>query len=105
MCDIKNDQRRSSNISRNEPIRIMNTNILIKYFSVLSEITNKKKESFQLKSGQTVEELLQMLAGEYPEMSRYIPYIRVAVNQNYVPMDYQPSNDDEIVFITPVSGG
>lgn len=83
----------------------MNTNILIKYFSVISEITNKKKESFQLKSGETVEELLQLLTQQYPEMSQYIPYIRVAVNQNYVSMDYRPSDNDEVVFITPVSGG
>ena len=83
----------------------MNTNIFIKYFSVLSEITKKKQESFQLTSGQTVEELLQVLAGQYPEMSKYIPYIRVAVNQQYVPMDYRPADKDEVVFITPVSGG
>lgn len=94
-----------SKLSDIQQTRIMSTNIFIKYFSVLSQITNKRCEPLELKEGQTVEELINILAQKYPEMARYIPYIRVAVNQNYVSMDYMPSENDEVAFITPVSGG
>lgn len=78
--------------------------ILIKYFSILSQITIKN-ETFELEHGRTVEELINILVQKDPEIAWYIPYIRVVVNQNYVSMDYIPSDNDEVAFITPVSGG
>lgn len=79
--------------------------VSVKYFSILAEIANKRDESVRLENGQSLKELLDFLIQKYPEMEKYSPYLRVAVNQNYVTLDYKPSKNDEIVFITPVSGG
>ena len=83
----------------------MTNYVSIKYFSILAEITGRRKEERPLTKGQSVEQILKDLTSEFPEMQRYVPHIRAAVNQNYQPLDYQPENRDEIVFITPVSGG
>jgi molybdopterin converting factor small subunit len=45
------------------------------------------------------------LQREYPKLD--VPGIRLlyAVNQNYVGNDHQLRDDDEVVFVPPVSGG
>jgi len=83
----------------------MNCNVSVKYFSILSNITGKRSEEITIQSGDTVRKLLEILEDRYPDLSRYKPYLRVAVNQEYTEMDYCPADRDEIVFITPVSGG
>lgn len=52
-----------------------------------------------------MDEILDELTERFPGISKYRKHIRVAVNQEYVEFDYQPVDSDEIVFITPVSGG
>jgi len=83
----------------------MTQTVSIRYYSVLAEITGRKNEEFPIRRGQTVKEMLNELSVLYPGMKKYESYIRVAVNQNYESMDYKPAHNDEIVFITPVSGG
>lgn len=77
----------------------------IHYFSILSQIAQKRTENLSLKAGQNLNDLLQILEGQYPEIKKYLPYVRIAVNQTYSTLDYQPADNDEIALITPVSGG
>lgn len=56
------------------------------------------------KSG-NAEDLFGILAQEYPEMEKYKTYIRLSVNQQYLPFTTELKPNDEVVFITPVSGG
>ncbi|MGF1671183.1 MAG: MoaD/ThiS family protein [Balneolaceae bacterium] len=79
--------------------------VYIKYFSILAQITKKRSEAVEVYNGQTLNHIMDILVKRYPEMELYIPYIRAAVNQDYVTLDYEPSDQDEIAFITPVSGG
>lgn len=83
----------------------MNQTISIKYFSVLSEITDKRQENLSIREGDTLEDILISITERFPEIEKYRPHIRVAVNQTYEEFDFKPKNNDEIVFITPVSGG
>lgn len=83
----------------------MKQTISIKYFSVLSEITGKRQEELSIEEGQSLQDILADISGRFPEMNKYRPHIRAAVNQNYKGFDFKPKENDEIVFITPVSGG
>jgi MoaD family protein len=80
-------------------------NISVIYFSVLKKITGKRQEEIHLDKPSKAEDLFEMLAEQYPEMKKYKPYIRVSVNQEYLPFQTELKADDEVVFITPVSGG
>ena len=79
--------------------------ISIKYFSVLSEVTGKREEKVPISEGDTLEDIFISIKKRFPDIEKYRPYIRAAVNQNYEEFDFKPNNNDEIVFITPVSGG
>jgi len=83
----------------------MNQTISIKYFSVLSEITGIRQEKLSIREGDTLEDVLLLITERFPKIEKYHPHIRAAVNQNYEEFDFKPKNNDEIVFITPVSGG
>lgn len=83
----------------------MSHTISIKYFSVLSEITGKRQEKLPTREGETLHDILQSITERFPEIEKYRPHIRAAVNQNYEEFDFKPKDNDEVVFITPVSGG
>ncbi|MEX0680319.1 MAG: MoaD/ThiS family protein [Balneolales bacterium] len=80
-------------------------NISVIYFSVLKKITGKSQEVIRLEKQMSAEDLFGLLSKKYPEMVRYKPYIRLSVNQEYLPFETRLKPDDEVVFITPVSGG
>jgi len=83
----------------------MKKTVSIKYFSVLSDITGKRQETLSIHEGDTLKQILAGISDRFPGIEKYRPHIRVAVNQNYEQFDYKPKDQDEIVFITPVSGG
>lgn len=83
----------------------MDYTISIKYFSVLSEITGKRQEELSIRKGDTLNDILSSITERFPEIEKYSTHIRAAVNQNYEEFDFKPKAHDEIVFITPVSGG
>jgi molybdopterin converting factor small subunit len=43
--------------------------------------------------------------GEFPEMARYDTSISTAVNADYAKMGTPLSEQDEVAFLPPVSGG
>lgn len=79
--------------------------ITILYFSVLQKITGKRQEVIQMEEPGNAENLFKILEQKYPEIIKYKPYIRLSVNQEYLPFNTQLKPEDEVVFITPVSGG
>lgn len=83
----------------------MNQTVSIKYFSVLSEITGTRQENLAIREGDTLEDVFISIKKRFPGIEKYRPHIRAAVNQNYEEFDFKPKENDEIVFITPVSGG
>jgi molybdopterin synthase sulfur carrier subunit len=79
--------------------------VRVKFFAILRERAGASEVSKEMADGSTIGELWRQLQKDYPKLD--VPGIRLlyAVNQNYVGLDHQLSDQDEVVFIPPVSGG
>ena len=53
----------------------------------------------------SVADLLRLCGEQFPALSPYLPYVRVAVNFEYSNNEQSVSFTDEIAFLPPVSGG
>lgn len=79
--------------------------VRVKFFAILRERAGTGELMKEVPDGATVADLWRQLQGDYPKLD--VPGIRLlyAVNQNYVGVDHKLSNNDEVVFVPPVSGG
>jgi len=79
--------------------------VRVKFFAILRERAGASEISKELPQGSTVGDLWRELQKDYPKLA--VPGIRLlyAVNQSYVAPDYCLREQDEVVFIPPVSGG
>ncbi|MGH7818059.1 MAG: molybdopterin converting factor subunit 1 [Candidatus Binatia bacterium] len=79
--------------------------VRVKFFAILRERAGTSAVTKELADGSTVAELWRELQRDYPKLD--VPGIRMlyAVNQNYVGQDQALRDQDEVVFIPPVSGG
>jgi molybdopterin converting factor subunit 1 len=79
--------------------------VRVKFFAILRERAGTGELLKEVPDGATVADLWRQLQGDYPKLD--VPGIRLlyAVNQNYVGVDHKLSNNDEVVFVPPVSGG
>jgi molybdopterin converting factor subunit 1 len=80
-------------------------NVRIKFFAILRERAGVAEVSREIEAGCRVADLWHRLQKEYPRLD--VPGIRLlyAVNQSYVGPDHQLNENDEVVFVPPVSGG
>jgi MoaE-MoaD fusion protein len=79
--------------------------VRIKFFAILRERAGVGEVSKEIAAGSTVADLWRELQRQYPKLD--VPGIRLlyAVNQNYVSVDHKLCDNDEVVFVPPVSGG
>lgn len=79
--------------------------VRVKFFAILRERAGSAAVTRELAAGSTVADLWRELQKDYPKLD--VPGIRMlyAVNQNYVNLDQRLNDQDEVVFIPPVSGG
>ena len=79
--------------------------VRVKFFAILRERAGTGEASEEIADGSTVADLWRQLQKKYPKLD--VPGIRLlyAVNQNYVSPDHRLSDNDEVVFVPPVSGG
>ena len=79
--------------------------IRVKLFAILRERAGTALVDKELPDGSTVADLWRELQKDYPKLD--VPGIRMlyAVNQNYVGLEQALKDQDEVVFIPPVSGG
>jgi len=79
--------------------------VKVKLFAILRERAGAAEVSKEISDGCTIADLWRQLQKDYPKLD--VPGIRLlyAVNQNYVGLDYVLREQDEVVFIPPVSGG
>ncbi|MCH2020906.1 MAG: MoaD/ThiS family protein [Saprospiraceae bacterium] len=77
--------------------------ITIKYFGILSEITNKDTENLIVEDNCNSNDINKILIETYPSISN-VNYI-IAVNQNVIQNIYSLSPNDEIALLPPFSGG
>lgn len=79
--------------------------IRLKWFSVLAERRGKRNEAITVKRGATGNDLLERLSEDMPMLAIYRQHIRLAINRAYADPATVLHDDDEVAFITPVSGG
>ena len=79
--------------------------VRVKFFAILRERAGTSEVAKEIAEGSTVAELWRQLQKDYPKLD--VPGIRLlyAVNRDYVNMDQELNDRDEVVFIPPVSGG
>jgi molybdopterin converting factor subunit 1 len=79
--------------------------VRVKLFAILRERAGTSEVLREVPNGSTVAELWRQLQKDYPKLDVAGIRLLYAVNQNYVGPDHVLSEQDEVVFIPPVSGG
>ncbi len=79
--------------------------VKVKFFAILRERAGTAGAAKEIKEGSTVKELWESLQRDYPQLARVEARLLYAVNLNYVNAGYVLKEDDEVVFVPPVSGG
>ena len=79
--------------------------VRVKFFAILRERAGASEVLKEIAEGSTVADLWRQLQKDYPKLD--VPGIRLlyAVNQDYVGVDQKLKDQDEVVFVPPVSGG
>lgn len=79
--------------------------VRVKFFAILRERAGTAEVVKEMADGSSVADLWRELQKDYGKLD--VPGIRMlyAVNQNYVGVDQALKDQDEVVFIPPVSGG
>ncbi len=79
--------------------------VKVKFFAAPREAIGRGEIEQELPPGSTVQELIRLLAEEYPVLRRYVSFINVAVNRKYVDLRTVLRDGDEVACVPPVGGG
>ena len=79
--------------------------VTVRLFASLREAAARSESRLDLREGATAEDAWQALAGELPALAPRRPSLAVAVNRSYTGFETVLQQNDEVVFIPPVSGG
>ncbi len=79
--------------------------IRLLFFAQMRTLCGASERAVAASPGLTGERLWDALAGEFPSLSALKGSVRLAVNGEFAPSDTPLRDGDEVVFITPVSGG
>lgn len=78
--------------------------LTVLYFAAARERTSTAQETVEWDGG-TVRQLLEHLAARHPELRSLLPHLRVAVNQEFQPLDAEVPDQAEVALVPPVAGG
>jgi molybdopterin converting factor subunit 1 len=79
--------------------------VRVRLFASLREAAGRDELILALPDGATAESAWARLADACPSLACRRPHLSVAVNRAYQTFDAPLSDDDEVVFIPPISGG
>ena len=79
--------------------------VTVRLFARLRDIAGAPDLARDVPAGSTAADVWSTLVAEFPEMGRYDRTISTAVNADYAKMSTVLSDNDEIAFLPPVSGG
>ncbi len=79
--------------------------VMVRLFARLRDIAGAADVTRDVPAGSTAADVWRTLVAEFPEMARYDSSISTAVNADYAKMTTTLSDNDEIAFLPPVSGG
>ncbi len=90
----------------NFDIEIADVEFSILLFAALKDAARSAEIIVRAKKASlTARELLELCAQQHFVLARWLPHVRVAVNQEYVALEKIIEADDEIAFLPPVAGG
>lgn len=79
--------------------------ITVKLFAILRERANTSNLRLELPPSATVAGAREALAAHVPAIREFLPRVAWAVNREYVPVETELHDGDELAAIPPVSGG
>ncbi len=79
--------------------------VQILLFASLKDALNTSQLELEVPEGARVQDALQLLGENYPQVARYLPHVRVARNLDYAAPTDELQEGDELALIPPVSGG
>ena len=79
--------------------------VTVRLFARLRDITGRGEILREIPAGATAADVWRELATEFPEIARYDSSISTAVNAEYAKMTTVLTDNDEVAFLPPVSGG
>ncbi len=79
--------------------------VRVRLFAWLREAAGRREAELSLPPGATAEEAWRQLAAAHPAIAAGRPGLLASVNRRYAGFDTVLAEDDEVVFIPPVSGG
>lgn len=80
-------------------------NVRVLFFGVLKDIAGRSEDTVQIEPGSTVEDLFRSYSQRFETLNSRRPSILFARNREFVKSDAILSDNDEIAFLPPVSGG
>jgi molybdopterin converting factor subunit 1 len=79
--------------------------ITVRLFAILRERAGQSELKLDLPAGATIAMARDELLKEVPGLAGLIDRVAFALNRNYVPVEAELSEGDELALIPPVSGG
>jgi len=74
-------------------------------FSELADVIGAKRIILDLPQGTSVEEVLEIICAQYPDMAAHRPTVATAVDEAYCPRSEILQEGSTLALIPPVSGG
>lgn len=79
--------------------------VTILYFAVARERAGLAREALDIAEGARVKDVLGLLVARHPALLPLLPHLRVAVDQEFVPVEAPVPPGAELALIPPVAGG
>jgi len=79
--------------------------VKVKFFAILRDRAGTGEIMKEIKDGSTVGELWKVLQQDFPKLAPVDTRLLYAVNLDYVNAEHVLKEQDEVVFVPPVSGG
>jgi len=79
--------------------------ILVKFFAMVRQTVGKKDMTMNIEKGTKVEDIVEELIQEYPDLEDIREILVVSVNKGRVDDDYLLKEGDEVAIMPPVAGG
>ncbi|MBM4165527.1 MAG: molybdopterin converting factor subunit 1 [Ignavibacteria bacterium] len=79
--------------------------VKVKLFAMIRDLFCADEMQFSIEEKTSVEKILELLSEKNNRIEEWKPFLRIAVNCEYVTFDCLLRNNDEVAIIPPVSGG
>jgi len=79
--------------------------VRVRLFAALREAIGATQLEQELPPGAKVQDLMDLLARQYPALRSPMSAVRAAVNRQYASLQAELQDGDEVALVPPVGGG